>query len=301
MDFSYAQPLWGIIGSSNSTPTGYASVDNISTISQESLYLPGYMDSFYFLYGGYQANLPGSAGQNLPGVDFYSKALSIALNIASPCVAGYQGLADYSGMTSLALFAKWQNLSWSAATAPAILNLVWTDAAANAVVGTKGWGLTPGNDQQVLVPVTVYQRTISYRLPFAIPAFIVLTVTIIVLVTLIGLTLMQKTGLARMRALLDATSAGRIIGTALWPEKRTGRGTRAWIAVVGTHGVRITSDGIFTEGESLVEDPEQERGVELQEGADTNVSEIKSTTTSKMRRRWILESDPTFVGSRSQT
>jgi hypothetical protein len=261
IDFSTAQPLWGIIGSANSTPADYMSIDNISTILQESLYLPGYMDQYYFDYGFSQSDVT-FLGQNLPGVDFYSQALATALSISSPCVATYQGYADYSGMTSLALFAKWQNLSRSADTASTILNLVWTDAAANSVVGTKGWGLTSGSNQQVLVPVTVYRKVILYRLPFAIPAFIVLAAAIAVLATLILLTLTRKTGVGRMRVLLRATSAGRIIGMSLWPEKRLERGTKEWIAAVGTRSVSITNEGIVAEGESLVEEAEEEAVIE---------------------------------------
>jgi hypothetical protein len=283
IDFSTAQPLWGIIGSSNSTPADYVSIDNTSTILQESLYLPGYMDQYYFNYDFSQSGM-SSLGQNLPGVDFYFQALATALRISSPCVTTDSGFADYSGMTSLALFAKWQNLSRNADTVSTILNFVWTDAAANSIAGTKGWGLTSGTNQQVLVPVTVYRKVILYRLPFAIPAFIVLAAAIAVLVTLILLTLTRKTGLGRMRALLEATSAGRIIGMSLWPEKRTGRGTKEWIAAVGTRSVSITNEGIVAEGESLVEEAEEESGIEHRDGATFGVSETKAIDISETQR-----------------
>jgi hypothetical protein len=243
------------------------------------------MDQFYFSYDTSLGNAPFE-GQNLPGVDFYSQALATAINIGSPCTTNYQGVnADYSGLTSLALFAKWQNLSESADTASMIFNLVWTDAAANMVVGTKGWGLSSETNQQVLVPVTVYRKVILYRLPFAIPAFIVLTAFVAVLVTLLLLTLTRKTGLGRMRALLEATSAGRIMGMSLWPEKQTERGTKEWIENIGTRCVKVTKDGIFVEENSLVEDAEEleeEVAIENRSG-EARITEAKPTAMSDAR------------------
>jgi hypothetical protein len=281
-DFSDAQPLWGILGTSNSTPANYMSIDNISTVLQESLYLPGDMDQYYFYYDTSLGNAPFEE-QNLPKVDFYSQALATAVNIGSP-TTNYQGVnADYSGMTSLALFAKLRNLSESADTASTILNLVWTDAAANLVVGTKGWGLSSGSNQQFLVPIMVYRKVILYRSPFATPAFIVLTAFVAVLTTLLLLTLTRKTGLGRMRALLEVTSAGRIIGMSLWPGKQTGRGTKEWIEKIGTRGVKVTKDGIFAEENSLVEDVEEveeEASIDNGSGGEARITETKPTAMS---------------------
>jgi hypothetical protein len=265
------QPLWGILGTSNSSNISTAPY-NISTISQESLYLPGFLDQYSPLR--YGAKPVPISGQNLPGAEFYFQALASALSINRPGATGYQGFADYSGQSSLALYAKWQGLSSSADKAAKILNLVWTDVAANAVVGTKGWGLSSaasgqlnpimkrasdGNDAQPnLVPIIIYEKRIRYRILFAIPAFIILAITVAVLVSFLVLTIMGRTGLGRMRKFLEATSAGRIIGTFLWAEKSTGKGTKEWIDAVGTRRVRITSKGISAEGDGLMNETEEE-------------------------------------------
>jgi len=205
-----------------------------------------------------------------------------------PSGTGYQGFADYSGKTSLALYTKWQKLSSSADSASRILDLVWTDVAANAVVGTKGWGLSSaasgplktvmkrasdGNDaQQTLVPITIYEKRIRYRLLFAIPAFIILAVTVAVLCSVSVLAAMGRTGPGRMRKFLEATSAGRVIGKLSWTEKGVGKGTKEWIEAVGTRRVRITSEGISVEGESLMNETEDEMMSEHREGSVSEVT-----------------------------
>ncbi|KAL4865247.1 hypothetical protein BDV12DRAFT_175013, partial [Aspergillus spectabilis] len=48
------------------------------------------------------------------------------------------GLMDYAGEGNLAKSRRWSTLSRSAESMTTVLNLVWTDYVANAVVGTKG-------------------------------------------------------------------------------------------------------------------------------------------------------------------
>lgn len=237
----------------------------MSTTSQPELYLPGFADADSIVLSGYQLeDIP--LGLNLPGVDFFNRALLNALMISQPGTLGFRGLADYSGQTSLALFAKWQSLSETAEGAAKIINLVWTDVASNYVVGTKGWGLTswsatahdeekdvskrstgggntPGDNP--LVPVTVFKRRIRYEIPFAVPAFMTLGVTTVTLALLIVLAVMGKTGPRRMRMFVDASSPGRIIGMFLCPDKsKTGTGTKQWVKGVGMTVVTISKDDI---------------------------------------------------------
>lgn len=260
--FSSAQPLWGLLGAANfSAFPANPSVDNFSTVAQPSLYLPGYMDSYYSLQGTMTASISNSH-QNLAGVDFYPKALQTALNISgdpSLQFSTFQGGADYSGYSSLALFAKWQTYS-SAETVGSIINLIWTDEAANAVVGTRGWGLHTdaiGNGaarvetmvvSEATVSVTVYRRIVQYHILFAVPAFIVLVGFFVVLMVLVVLLARRKTGISRMRAMLDATSIGRAVGATIWPETTsTASKTKQWIQTIGKRQVTITRDRIIVE------------------------------------------------------
>lgn len=284
---SYSPPLWGIVGRANTTlpSTPY----NLSTTAKESLYLPGFQGDTYLLVNGMDS-LPMTK-QNLPGVEFYAQALFTTTSITRPGISTWNNYADYSGQTSLALFAKWQQLSASAAGAGRILDLIWTDVAANAVLGTKGWGLTsvaasastapkstkrevgPAGSDHVKVPIVVYEKYIRYRLPFAVPAFVVLSLTTAVLCALIILCVTGRTGPKRMRRLLEDTSVGRTLGVLLWPEKKKGLGTGEWTEAVGTRNVMIGREGITKEEESLVD------GKEPRDGDWTEGGETKNTAS----------------------
>lgn len=266
-----AQPLWGLLGSSNTTtavPPALAA--NISTTRQLSLRLPGFLTADSIVGGNDW--VPSKIGQNLPGVDFYVQALQNAFTIAAPGTVGYEAYTDYSGMTGLALYTKWKRLSASAEGAAEIIKLVWTDIAANSVVGTKGWGLddpaargmTPwdgaaeGRKRAVdgagggaaegdhagdeMVSVTVYRRRVRYSLPYMVPAIVVLALAVSVVGTWLVLLVLGRTGPAKMRRLLDATSAGRILGGFLWPEKSAStKRTDEWVKTVGTKVVLVGS------------------------------------------------------------
>lgn len=73
------------------------------------------------------------------------------------------------------MWARLQNLSSSTSTAASIPNLIFTDYAAAAVVGTKGV-LGPGHavsSNSVAIDVTLMKRSIRYHWLFAIPALLV--------------------------------------------------------------------------------------------------------------------------------
>ncbi|KAF9891016.1 hypothetical protein FE257_005273 [Aspergillus nanangensis] len=257
---SEVQPMWGVVASNDSVTSRL----NVSTLQQESLYLPGYIDQMSLLNGF--SPVPVSTGQNLPGVDFYSQALLRTLSIDIPAGQPY---ADYSGLTSLGLYAKWQNLSSSADGTASMLNLIWTDFAANSVVGTKGWGLSAAASQEAapseggvekrangrednatttMVPVIVYERRIRYRLPFAIPAFVVLAISSVIVSGLIALVLFRRTGITRLREFLEYTSVGRVLGLLLSP----GVQEAGWMGRIGERKVKMTRDSITVEDEGLL-------------------------------------------------
>ncbi|KAL5344022.1 hypothetical protein BJX70DRAFT_405200 [Aspergillus crustosus] len=253
-NINLAAPMWGIIGPNATDLQSTIDRYNISTITAESLYLPGFLDQNYPLLRGLNP-VPLGTGQNLPGVEFYNQALMTAYTINA---VGFQSEADYSGGDSLALYAKWQRLSQSAKGAASIINLVWTDIATNAVVGTKGWGLaaaassmgissTAGGPvvSDVDVPVTVYCSHIRYRIPWAVPAFITLGATTVLLGLLVMLLIMQRTGIKRLRIFLESTTVGRIISHFSEPET-TGAADTAepWVKTIGARRVTITADTI---------------------------------------------------------
>ena len=280
LQFGEAMPMWGILGSANSSISPLAATWNMSTIAAESLYLPGFMDWLSLSGTAPIPALPSS--QYLPALNFYSQALYTALNIGPPNVraSGYQGYADYSGWSSLGVYAKWQKLSASADTVSQILNLVWTDVAANAVVGTRGWGLTSAASTDLKgfvtsadasanisatelnpapttqVPVVLYHQRIRYRLPFAVPAFVALAITLVVLVALLVLAIRGKTGAKRMREFLDATSMGRITTRLLWTPV-VDENTKSFVDEYGKRQLVITSSAIVHEEGDAGDEPDK--------------------------------------------
>ncbi|GAB1316942.1 Peptidase A1 domain-containing protein [Madurella fahalii] len=262
-----AQPLWGLLGPSNASAAVSSLAANLSTVRQEDLRLPGIVNAHSILEGN--DYILSNRGQNLPGVDFHVQALHNAFAIARPGSVGYAGYADYSGMTGLALYTKWKELSVSAEGAAAIIKLVWTDIAANSVVGTKGWGLDdpittsalPRSRKRAaaddaaddLVPVTVYYRYMRYRLPYVVPAIVVLTLTAIVMVTWVVLLVLGRTGTSRMRWLLDATSSGRILGAFLWPGEAAAvrQSTDEWVKTVGTRVVFVAPESAVAAAQEI--------------------------------------------------
>jgi hypothetical protein len=125
---------------------------------------------------------------------------------------------------------------------------------------------------------------ILYRLHFAVPAFIVLAAALVMLVTLILLTLTQKPGLGRMCALLEATSAGRIMGMSLWPEKRMKSerkgGRRNGLQRLERAVLALPAKALLPK-ENLVEEAEEEASIEHGDGATDRVSETKTTSISE--------------------
>src|SRR5450756_3076862 len=103
--------IWGLVSPE------YENHPNVSTVRQESLYLTGY---FGEISTGF-TSLPG--GQNLPASDFYHQAMESAYSVNTDSGSAL----DYTGQNNMAVWARWQTLSNSTATAALIPNLIFTD------------------------------------------------------------------------------------------------------------------------------------------------------------------------------
>jgi hypothetical protein len=82
--------LWGILDDA------YENHPNISTVRQESLYLPGYVDDL-FVFDGLQK----VGNENLPASTFYKRALGAAYSVDGTKIEASTG--DYSGVTNMAV------------------------------------------------------------------------------------------------------------------------------------------------------------------------------------------------------
>lgn len=254
MELTSGAPLWGLVSDAAQGHEGYAYVRS------DHLYLPGL-----------PLNGLGSVGiQNLAGTDFHSQALSSAYDIGS----NPSGVQDYSGKANFAMFVRWQELSRLPQTTAKIVNLVWTDLASNAVIGTRSWltrkpdPLAPkhGSSSDIAnedlhsakrdltkrrthsavfedsssasVPVTVYSRRIRYHWPFAIPAFLVCLVTGLMFAVAILFALFGR--IRRLRQYIFQLSAGRLMGNLIYLDECSSLvPTKIWRRGVGVKRVKV--------------------------------------------------------------
>jgi hypothetical protein len=189
-------PLWGLISKD------MEKVLNITTVRKESLYLPG--------------SDPILGTENNPGADFAATALGMAYGR----VTDSAGAVDYSGKANLAMYKKWQELSKTPETSAKILNLIWTDIAANMVVGTKG--LHPHESSKRKRDGTTsrtsktphvinYTRRVKYKYVYGIPAFLTLVLFAAATLLTIFFAIFSGAKPSTMRTFLQHTSAGRFL------------------------------------------------------------------------------------------
>ncbi|KAL2020098.1 hypothetical protein VTK56DRAFT_8902 [Thermocarpiscus australiensis] len=177
----------------------------------------------------------------------------------------------------------------SADTVINIPNLIWTDLAANAVVGTKSLADAPASQR---VPVTVYTNRIQYRLSYAIPALLVLAALVLMSLATLCTALFRRTDLGKMRRYLNATAAGRIMTAVLLDEpKEDGGGlmrTAVWVKRGGQAlGIEGGNVGVVTANlDWLSKNPSYVLGLDdaqLRRMFGALVDSVKHATTSARR------------------
>lgn len=208
-----ARPLWGLISDT------YQGNISLHTLRQESLYLPGYE------IGPHGGIVFSRLYQNLPGADFYVRQM---INLFGGPQVGDINAVDYTRPRDIATLRKMLELSSKAETTPKILNLIWTDLASNAVIGTRGLhgarvqGSAAGEftgPSSNTPPVTFMRRRIRYQWAYAVPALAVLFVAAIILLATVVLGLLRRVGPRKIRRFLNKTSQGRILTTYLFGGK----------------------------------------------------------------------------------
>ncbi|CAI6341251.1 unnamed protein product [Periconia digitata] len=235
---NYAPPIWGI------TVPEFENHTNISTSRQDHLYLPGYSDRFGLK--------PFQEKQNLAGVDFYHNIMALVYGLEYPQDTTDFPMPDYSGQTNFGLFTRWQELSANSTSARQIVNLLWTEISANAVVGTRGQlskdrlqeAESPaGGDvpSTVMVPVRTNARTIRFKVLYGVPAFIVLALLVAIALLALVFVLIGRTRLSKLQRFLDETSAGRIYTKFLYMDDYPPNSRHTvWLHAVGKKRVDIS-------------------------------------------------------------
>ncbi len=235
-DLSGLSQLWGIID-----PEQEHAV-NLSTIRSPDVYLPGYSGSLSNSPRG-RDNVPGANGpRNVLYAIYQTSGLSSS------------GLPDYTGTLNYAMLAKWREYSKSHETMARVMNLMWTDLAANYLIGTRSWNrasdwLPPNlqdpkykkrqavsiadEDGQIRVPVQVYQRKIRYHWYFAIPALASLLLVALIVVGAFLLMVFGRGTPSRIDHYLVHLSSGRLLGSMQYPSEDKDAPTIEWIIKVG--------------------------------------------------------------------
>lgn len=209
-----ASALWGLLSPSYKDQN----TANFSTIQRPHLYLP-------VVPNGVETSVLRTK-DNLPGAHVFALGLDMAYSIDH---GGAHYLTDstvYGGRKNVALFSRWQELSKNAQSTARIINSVWTDTVANAIVGSKsilGGPFTehgkgrPSTDSTEVIVTPIVKR-VKFKIVYGIPAFIVLLLWLITAVSAAGLFLMKRVTLDRIQHCLRCSSAGRLLATAVHPE-----------------------------------------------------------------------------------
>jgi hypothetical protein len=229
-------PLWGLIDPSRENSL------NLSTVRAERLYLPAGQPADDI--GQYPSARDDSY---LPAITGPSRAWA---RVYRDFVSG-AGLVDYSGKGGFALYNKWVELSQTAEGAAQILNLIFTDYAANDLVGTRSQltapNLSPNPKRDDIrpgkVPVHLYQRVIRYRWIYGIPAFLSFLVVSFILFGAIVALLTGRGSISRVKHYLWNLSAGRILAAFIYPgSSHMYSDTKEWTRVVGSNNITLSRD-----------------------------------------------------------
>ncbi|EER27888.1 hypothetical protein CPC735_032240 [Coccidioides posadasii C735 delta SOWgp] len=227
-----AAAMWGLVSDR------YKGRDDVSVIQSENLWLPGFVGS---------KRMPSTDYMNLPGVSFHMDAFASIYTMQDR--PSNSLLADYSGRSNLALYARWQELSKDAKSSSTIINQIWTDIAANAVVGTRSWvreendrnvqkrstDQPPQEGDTVNVPVDIYHHTVRYHIAYGVPAFIALALASAIAASSCILCVFGRARPSAVKRHLYHTGAGRILGSFMYPGVADRQApTKAWNAAIGS-------------------------------------------------------------------
>ncbi len=202
---------------------------NITSISRDSFWLPGTTPILSSVV---------DSTMNIPGASFYNTIMAHIYTelLRSNIKSTFEEIHDYSGHAQFALYQKWLELGQTAARSADIINLIWTDIAANAVIGTRGWAsqeptssMSALRDSESLYEtpqVVLFERRIRYRIGYAAPAFLLLLLSFALMSTVAVLLIQRRTGLNRMRWFLNQTSLGRNFTALLYSEVTSQQSTR---------------------------------------------------------------------------
>ncbi|RDA88500.1 hypothetical protein CP532_6663 [Ophiocordyceps camponoti-leonardi (nom. inval.)] len=206
--------IWGLVSPEHERGA------NITTYRQPSLYLPGRMSTW-------NDQIPFmSDGSNLAGSDFASNmwlgTYCNNLDREARHLASFENCDSkqiYKASSNIAMWTKWQRLTAQSDTASKVPNLIFTDFAASAVLGTKSI-LSPVKQEdrsRERFLVRPHVLVIRYKLPYAVPALVSAAVVCLIVFLSVVFACAGTDGLAGIRKHVQRLSPGRIYTTVLAP------------------------------------------------------------------------------------
>lgn len=225
-------PFWGIVDSS------YSTSKNLQTVKADHFYIPAGMSAIW----AYLSGLSGSEEDGYAGGTVPMKALAQIYNTDSTS-SGTTRFPDYSGLSSYAMFLKWQKYSRNASTAGKVIDLIWTDLVANNLVGAKSLLSQNGKADAPVAQqtATVSQKGVQYNWLYAIPAFLLLALYLVLFVAAITFFFTRHVSFAMLRYLLNQTSAGRAVTAERYRYRdENSAPTRYWADTVGSEQISVS-------------------------------------------------------------
>jgi len=166
-------PLWGPVGSS--AAAGVADGSDYDVFRGRKFYLPAASKN----------QIVNHAVDNFAVTHALQSAMNMVFQDAARPVGSFSAF-DYSGATNFALNRKWSEMSATAEGTARIVNSIYTDIVASAVVSTRTrFG---GDGELGSAEVRIHESRIMYRdIRYAIPAFLALALLmVLLLINIIG-------------------------------------------------------------------------------------------------------------------
>jgi hypothetical protein len=142
----------------------------------------------------------------------------------------------YDGTQNRRMMAKWQNLSSSLTSVANIPNLIWTDIAANMLVGTKS--LNDAFPSTNAYEVRMYQRRITYNYLYGIPGLLCWTIwllwVLMILALLFSSNSHSRISPSAVKSLINRLSVGRaLVATEHSESCAADAPTKEWLSKAG--------------------------------------------------------------------
>jgi hypothetical protein len=203
------RPVWGLVD------RVYEGFPKVTTLRDPDFYLIGTANAADPLIDKLS---PQYSHINLAGAIAPLAALA---TITTPRTSTIEPeMVNFAAAQNMGLWLRWRDLTASADSLPKMFRLMWTDLAASAMTGSKGvlgtHNIDTGNAARIQVRHSVHR--IKYHILFAVPAFAVVLVMLIILALVLISLFAGHSSLNVMDTRLKQTSMGRVLTTLFYPE-----------------------------------------------------------------------------------